>query len=221
LPPTGRPPTTSSRRAPTGTADAVSNAAAGAAALTELATAQTKHLRLVAIVMDGTIRYLLERVDGGGGGQGAGGGGGGGGGHLRRTLEEFIAAVPVSLTSNHGLAWKQVASTVSCRGVHAFGGAPQRACVDCSGRGAHVKPRGDIKAAAQGDGDYSAFVTASAAVADAVTEPSQLPCSTLLAAPGDTSGWAAVATAFENHYVTHVTSAVKAIAKGIFQDLYP
>jgi len=36
--PTGRPPTTASRCAPTGTADAVANAAAGAVALTELAT---------------------------------------------------------------------------------------------------------------------------------------------------------------------------------------
>jgi len=182
-------------------------------------------MRLVSIVMDGTMRYQLERVDGGGGGQGAGkgggggGDGGGGGSHRRRTLDEFIAAVPASLTSNHGLAWKQVASIVSCRGVGAFGGAPRQACVDFSGRGANVKPRGDIKAAAQGDGDYSAFVAASAAVADAVTEPEQLPCSTLLPSPGDTFGWATVATAFENHYVTHVTSAVKSIAKCIVLDV--
>jgi len=171
--------------------------------------------------MDGTMPYLLERVDGGGGEQGAGKGGGGGGGHLWGTLDEFIAAVPASLPSNHGLAWKQVASTVSCRDVHAFGGAPRWACVDCSVRGAQVKPRGDIKAAAQGDGDYSAFVAASAAVAVAVTEPSQLPCSTPMAAPGDTSGWPTVATAFENHYVTHVTSAVKFITKCIVLYVYP
>jgi len=143
----------------------------------ELATAHTKHLRLVSIVIDGTMRYLLECVDGGGGGQGAGGGGGGGGGHRRCTLDEFIVAVLESLTSSHGLVWKQVASTVSCRGVSAFGGAPRQTCVDCSGRGAHVKPHVDIKAAAQGNGDYSAFVAASAAMADAMTEPSQLPCS--------------------------------------------
>jgi len=97
LPPTGRPPTTSSRRPPTGTAAAVASTAAKAAALTELATAKTKHLRLVSIVMDGRIRYLLERVDGCGGGKGAGGGGGGGGGHRRRTLDELIAAEPVGL----------------------------------------------------------------------------------------------------------------------------
>jgi len=30
-----------------------------------------------------------------------------------------------------------------------------------------------------------------------------------------------VATALENHYVTHVTSAVKAIAKCIVLDVYP
>jgi len=214
LPPTGRPPTTSSLRAPTVTAAAVANAAAGAAALTKLATAQTKHPRLVSIVMDGTMRYLVERVDGGG--TGAGGGGGG-----RSTLHEFMAAVPASLMGSHGPAWKQVASNVSCRGVHAFGGAPRRACVCCSGRVAHFKPRGDIKAAAQDDGDYSAFVAASAAVADAVTEPNQLPCSTLLQSPGDTSGWATVAMAFENYYVTHVTSVVKAIAKCIVHDVYP
>jgi len=207
-----------------GTATAVANAAAGAAALTELATAQTQHLRLVSIVIDGTMRYLLERVDGGGrqyaGGDGGGGDGGGGGGRRRRTLDEFIAAVPASLKSSHGLARKQVASTVSCDGVGAFGGARRQAFVDCSGKGAHFKPRGDIKAAAQGDGDYSVFVAAWVAVADAVTEPSQLPCSTLLASTGDTSGWATVATAFRNHYVTHVTSAVKAIAKCIVLDVY-
>jgi len=214
-PPAGRPPTTSTRRKTEASTEADTNAAAGAAALTELATAQTQHLRLVSIVMDGTMRYLLEGVDGGGGGLGAGGDGGG-----RRTLDEFMAAVPASLTGSHGLAWKQVASTVSCRGVHAFDGAPRRACASCSGRRANVKPRGDVKAAT-GDGDYTAFVAASAAVAAAVTEPEQLPCSTLLPSPADTGGWANVATSFENHYVTHVTSAVKAIAKCIVHAVYP
>jgi len=177
LPPTGRPPTTSSLRAPTGTAAAVANAAAGAAAL----TSWPRHRRSIcgSCPLSGKARcgtcssastvVVAGRV--------RGGGGGGGRGHRRRTLDEFIEAAPASLTSNHGLAWKQVASTVSCRGVGAFRGAPRRVCVDCSGRGGHVKPRGDIKAAAQGDGDYSAFVAASAAVADAMTEPSQLPCS--------------------------------------------
>jgi len=75
LPPTGRPPATSSLRAPKGTAAAFASAAAGAAALTELATAQKQHLRLISIVMDGTMQYLVELVDGGG--LGAGGGGGG------------------------------------------------------------------------------------------------------------------------------------------------
>jgi len=214
-PPAGRPPTTSAHCKTEASVDAVTNAAAGAAALTELATAQTQHLRLVSVVMDGTMPYLLERVDGGFGGLGAGGGGGG-----RRTLDDFMAAVPASLTGSHELAWKHVASTVSCRGVHAFGGAPRRACASISGRGAHAKQRGDVKAAT-GDGDYTAFVAASAAVAAAVTEPEQLPCSTLLAAPGDTAGSATVATSFDNHYVTHVTSAVKVIAKCIVLAVYP
>jgi len=89
----------------------------------------------VSIVMEGTMRYLLGRVDGGGrqdaGGGGGGGEGGGGGGRRRRTLDEFIAAVPASLKSSHGLAWTQVASTVSCHGVGAFGGARRQAFVDC------------------------------------------------------------------------------------------
>jgi len=211
-PPAGRPPTTSTHRKTEASAEAVTNAAAGAAALTELATAQTQHLRLVSIVMDGTMRFLVERFDGGG--LGAGGGGG------RRILDEFMAAVPASLTGSHGLAWKQVASTVWCRGVHAFGGALRRACASCSGRGAHVKQRGDLKAATS-DGDYTAFDAASAAVAAAVTEPQQLPCSTLLPSPADTGGWASVATTFETHYVTHATSAIKAIAKCIVLYVYP
>jgi len=115
---------------------------------------------------------------------------------------------------------KQAASTVSCRGVHAFDGASRRACVSCSGRRAHAKQREDVKAAT-GDGDYTAFVAASAAVAAAIIEPEQLPCSTLLPCPADTGGWATVATSFENHYVTHVTSAVKAIVKCIVLAVYP
>jgi len=213
LPLTGRPPATSSLRATKGTAAAVSSAAAEAAALTDLVTAQTQHLRLVSIVVDGTMRYLFERVDGGGLGAG-------GGGVDRRTLDEFMAAVPASLTGSNGLAWKQVASTVSCRGVHVFGGAPRPACVCCLGRAAHAKQHGDVKAAISA-GDYAAVVAASAAVAAAVTEPDQLPCSTLLPRPVDTGGWATVATTLENHYVTHVTWTVKAIAKCIVLDVYP
>jgi len=214
-PPAGRRPTTSAHRKTEASVEAVTNAAAGAAALTELETAQAQQLRLVFIVMDGTMRYLLERVDGGGGGLGAGGGGGG-----RRTLDEFMAAVPALLTGSYGLAWKEVASTVSCCGVHAFGGAPRRACASCSGRRANVKQRGDDKAAT-GDGDYTASVAASVAVAAAVTEPEQLPCSTLLPSPADTGGWATVTTSVENLYVTYVTSAVKAIAKWIVLAVYP
>jgi len=100
-PTAGRPPTTSAHLKTEAPVEAVTNAAAGAAALTELATAQTQHVRLVTIVMDGTMRYLLDGVDGGGCGLGAGGGGGG-----RRTLDEFMAAVPAPLTGSHGLAWK-------------------------------------------------------------------------------------------------------------------
>jgi len=211
-PPTGRPPTTSAHRETEASAEAVTNAAAGAAALTELASAQTQQLRLVSIVMRGTMRYLVERVDGDG--QGAGGGGG------RRTLDEFMAAVPSPLTGSHGLSWKRVASTVSCRGVHAFGCAPRRACACCSGWGAHVKPRGHVKPAT-GDGDYTAFVAPSAAVAAAAKKRQQLPCSTLLQSPADTAGWAPVATSSENDYVTHVTSTVKTIAKCIVVTVYP
>jgi len=162
--------------------------------------------------MDGRMWYLLERVDGGG--LGASGGGGG-----RRTLDEFITAVPASLTGSHGLALQQVASTVSRRGVHAIGGARRQVCASCSGRGAHAKQSGDVKAAT-GDDEYTAFVAASAAVAEAVTEPEQLPCSTLLPSPADTGGWATVATSFESHFVTHVTQAVKAIAKCIVLAVY-
>jgi len=212
-PPAGRSPTTSAHREKEASAEALSNAAAaGAAALTKLATAQTQHLRLVPVVMDGTMRYLFGRVDGGG--LSAGGGGG------RRTLDEFMAALPASLTGSHGLAWKQVASTVSCRGVRAFGGAPRRACASCSGRGAHVKQRGDVRAATGAD-DYTTFVAASAAVAADVTEPEHLPCSTLLPSPADTGGWATGATSFVYHYVTHVTWPVKAITKCIVLDVYP
>jgi len=112
-----------------------------------------------------------------------------------------MAAVRASLTGSHGPAWKQVASTVSCSGIHAFGCAPRRACVFCSGRGARAKQRGNVKAATS-VGDYTAFVAASATVAAVVTEPEQLPCSTRLPSPADTGGLASAATTFEYHYVT-------------------
>ena len=89
-----------------------------------------------------------------------------------------------------------------------------------SGRGLNAKQLGDFKAATSA-GDYTASVAASAAVTAAVAEQVQLPCSTLLPSPADTGGWASVATTFENHYVTHVMWAVKAIAKCIVLDVYP
>ena len=159
------------------------------------------------------MRYLFERVDGGG--LGAGGGGG-----SRRTLDEFMAAERASLTGSHGPPCKQVVSTVSCRGVHAFGDAPWRASVCCSGRRVNAKQLGDFKAATSAVDD-TASVAASAAVTAAVTEPVQLPCSTLLPSPADTGGWASVATTFENHFVTRVMWAVKSIAKCIVLDVYP
>ena len=59
------------------------------------------------------------------------------------------------------------------------------------------------------------------AVAAAAKKRQQLPCSTLLQSPADTAGWAPVATSSENHYVTHVTSTVKTIAKCIVVTVYP